>query len=1407
MKKIKLQPSADFKKKYAKLKGPQQKLLQLLSIIYEQVSQTKILKCMTSAGFKNNKGVNYKQAELKPLVAALKKAGLVEAGIQGVICTSAYAEYTTCQAVFDQKFERMALAVESVISAKESWGFGHSYHSYDHAIRDLRIALYRKKSEKTIIQYLEYVQDFAMSTYEDTVDPFELIFTDPINISLLTYLNSDVAQLCFRSILVASVFGMTPVEDVFTLFQQVCKKNATFRDEMESVLLFQYVLRGNFAKVRSIVRQQDSIHSYVYRGFISLITGNPEKSVAQYETALSILADHVAKPQLILQNFVGIFYVVALIALGNPRDMKRAVTYLNRLIKLKHQYVFGAIAMDLKQTVLALQGQKGKARKIAHSCVTGQFNDYLAVLVGHVTLYWQGETLDERGIDLLKHFYVLAEKARYYWISLQVVGILLRSTKKAKYKKEFIRLTAQCPSASELLVDLVTPQEKWQQILSALLSLDPKQTKGGGSVVSQSRLVWLIEFNDEFDDSDLLGDEYDDYEEISIVPRLQKMNKSGKWSKGRAVALKNLHNHQKLNYLSNEDVPICRAIKAKYESSGYYYGRKKVYVFDLEKAVPALINHPHIFSATNPEVQLEFVGREPELHITENKKGYTMSLEPMMDSFVPYVLIRETLTRVGVVLMTPGFKKVAEIIDSAIDVPTQAKDMVVQVISTIAPHLAVHTDIVGVAPDVEQVAADSTPYFHLVPFGDGLRAESLIKPFKESGSFQHPGKGGKVVLTEVDGKKLQAERNLKVEEKKAETIISKCPVLSRLDEGTGEWLIDEPEDCLELINQLQELQDEVMIQWPQGESLRLSATVSSSAFNVQIKKDNDWFGVTGSLQVDAKTVIDMGKLLTLSRQTESRFIKMDDGQFLALTKTLKRRIQELDSFSEDTKDGVRFSPLASLALEDFVDEIGTVKGDSHWRKNLKRFANVAPPQIPSTFQAELRDYQVAGVNWLATLSGWNVGACLADDMGLGKTVQALAAILLRAADGPTLVVAPTSVLMNWTDEASRFAPTLNVLSFGVGNRQKMLKQLQPFDMVVSSYGLLQSEGKKLAEVQWQTIVLDEAQAIKNMATKRSKSAMVLQAKFRIITTGTPIENHLGELWNLFQFINPGLLGSSDSFNKKYATPIEKYKDKQARGRLKKLIQPFILRRLKRDVLQELPPRTEMTLQVEMSGEEAAMYEAQRNQALEKIAEAEGAGSGQHMQILAEITRLRRFCCNPELVVPGCGLSSSKLKVFGDTVKELLDNGHKALVFSQFVGHLAILRDYLDTQRVSYQYLDGSTPVKKRKKRINAFQAGKGDIFLISLKAGGSGLNLTAADYVIHMDPWWNPAVEDQASDRAHRIGQKRPVTVYRLVVKGSIEEKILDLHAHKRDLADNLLEGADMSGKVSTKQLLELMRG
>jgi len=456
----------------------------------------------------------------------------------------------------------------------------------------------------------------------------------------------------------------------------------------------------------------------------------------------------------------------------------------------------------------------------------------------------------------------------------------------------------------------------------------------------------------------------------------------------------------------------------------------------------------------------------------------------------------------------------------------------------------------------------------------------------------------------------------------------------------------------------------------------------------------------------------------------------------------------------------------------------------------------------------LRDYQKEGFQWLSKLADWGVGACLADDMGLGKTVQALAVILDRSKLGPSLVVAPASVCRNWVKEIDKFAPNLTPILFSESNRKRTIEKAKGNEVLITTYGLLQSENELFASKNFATIVLDEAQAIKNSSAKRSKAAMQLNGDLKIITTGTPIENHLGELWNLFRFINPGLLGSLKGFRNRFAIPIEKDGDKETQEQLQLLIRPFILRRHKKEVLKELPAKTEVVLSVDLSKEEEAFYEALRLEAVDSLENnQEDQAGAKHLKVLAQLMRLRRACCNPKLVNPEVTFKSSKLELFGKTVEELVENGHKALVFSQFVGHLKLIEDYIKEKGIPYQYLDGSTPAKKRQERIDAFQNGEGELFLISLKAGGTGLNLTAADYVIHMDPWWNPAVEDQASDRAHRIGQTRPVTVYRLITENTIEEKIIKLHESKRDLADSLLKGTDASSKLSASDLLDLIKG
>ncbi len=1382
---------------YAKLSPTQQNLLKMLSVIYAKVSRTNLVKCLEKAGLKNDKGKAFISSDLKPILDTLKKHKLVRFTKDGVQCQAEVVELATRQAIHDQSFEAMAMAVTGVIPTKEPWSMEPSFKSFDLGVRDIRIAVYRRRNMDTIRKIVYEVYHQHRSDFNEN-NPYRLIFFTPPDRDLLFSFPVEFVEYIFNLLLDASLLTLQPASDVFSLFTDYCRSTGNISEHLIHLLLQQYIFRGNHDEARLVLKKlPGTAGSYSYKGFFSFIGGKLPEAIKAYRRGLELLRKKSGKKNVFYTNAAGLFYPLALLQSVDTADIQEALSYLNTIKKQRGAVGFRTAHEDIRQTVLLALGRKKPAGKIAHSIFHHFYADYLSVFISYLTLYWQGKA-DDAVYDndiYLESLFHLAEKAGYFWLAGEAAALLVKfGLDNALTPKQRQKLLDKFPSAGSI-VEKIHRREQWEQVLSSLIDLKGTGEEQG-KTQQKSRLVWLIDHEEE-----------EEYEEYKLIPKLQKLNKNGSWTKGRAVALKTLaEEREALDYLTSQDRQIVAAIEKKYAPRSYYSSyTQSTYEFDMTRALTALVGHPLLAWQQSPTVHVELVDGPPELHVEKTENGFVVSLQPPLDDEAGFTLVSESPTRLKLVTVTSEYKQIAEILATSILVPERAKDMVLKAVAAVTPLMTVQSDIGGGSENAKEVEADQGLYIHVVPYGEGLKVEFLCKPFRDGGSFYHPGSGGRVVLAEIDGRQLQTTRDLGQELKKEEDFIGRSQVLQRRDTSLHECLVEEPEECLELLSELHALKDQVTVQWPQGESLRVSAPVSSNRLSLRISRDNEWFAASGSLRVDDDLVINMKKLLEMSAMAGSRFIELDEGKFLALTREFKRRLDELRAFSENHKEGVRFNPLAGLALQDFTGEVGEFSSDQHWKNNIKRFQPVEP-ELPTTLQARLRDYQLQGFNWLACLSSWGVGACLADDMGLGKTVQALAAVLLRAPDGPTLVVAPTSVMMNWQEEANRFAPTLNVLWFGEGDRQKMLAGLEPFDLVICSYGLLQIEGEKLAGVKWQTVIIDEAQAIKNMATKRSKAAMNLQAGFRVITTGTPIENHLGELWNLFRFINPGLLGSLKSFSEKFAVPIEKLKDKQARNRLKKLIRPFILRRLKQDVLQELPPRTEITMQVEMSPEEAAIYEAQRRQALETLAEVDENQGSKPMRILAEITRLRRFCCNPDLVLPEAKIAGSKLKVFGQVVAELLENNHKALVFSQFVGHLAIIRDYLAGKKISYQYLDGSTPVKERNKRVKEFQAGKGSIFLISLKAGGAGLNLTAADYVIHMDPWWNPAVEDQASDRAHRIGQQRPVTVYRLVVKNSIEEKIVALHQHKRDLADNLLEGSDMSGRVSTAELLELLK-
>ena len=550
----------------------------------------------------------------------------------------------------------------------------------------------------------------------------------------------------------------------------------------------------------------------------------------------------------------------------------------------------------------------------------------------------------------------------------------------------------------------------------------------------------------------------------------------------------------------------------------------------------------------------------------------------------------------------------------------------------------------------------------------------------------------------------------------------------------------------------------------------------------------------------------LADLLERVNQSKGNFVQLNDQEYVRISSDLRKQLELLNRIASRNRGKMRVSTFNAMPLEEMQQVGMQVETDADFQSLLNRMkeSEQLDIKIPKQIQADLRPYQKEGYQWMSRLAHWGAGALLADDMGLGKTLQAITLLLSRAKQGAQLVVVPTSLILNWNDEIARFAPGLHVLLLNRPgeNRQELIEQAKAFDVVITTYGLLINEEESLQAKQWQTIVLDEAHTIKNRDTKMSKAAMGLTGNFRLLLTGTPLQNHVSEIWNLMQFANPNLLGSFQDFSNRFILPIERDQDKDTQRVLRRIISPFILRRTKNDVLNELPEKTEITRKVDLSEEEWAFYDHIRQQALVNIE----AGESNAMQALAEITKLRLAACNAQLVNQAMQIPSSKLESFLQLVDDLHSNHHRALVFSQFTSHLALVRKQLDQLGITYLYLDGSTSAKERARLVDEFQHGDMPLFLISLKAGGLGLNLTAADYVIHLDPWWNPAIEDQASDRAYRIGQQNPVTVYRIIAAGTIEEKILKLHQTKKSMADALLEGGDVSASMSRDEIIALLK-
>jgi hypothetical protein len=743
------------------------------------------------------------------------------------------------------------------------------------------------------------------------------------------------------------------------------------------------------------------------------------------------------------------------------------------------------------------------------------------------------------------------------------------------------------------LTALFAEEQPWRRTLAALAAViappkpPPPDTDG-----KPKRHVWMIETHGPGSTP-----------AVSVREQTQLRGGRG-WSRGRALAENELASPD----LSEQDARVLAALPPEARQL-FMIGNGASYCSETYRVLPALVGHPSVVFADAPYTVVHIARATPALLVERRPDGGVRLRSPTSSerrdlaagdgeeyevrapyggSAVGCVLTRHSATRASVLHLTRAHRHVIDLIGLGLDIPGDGVEAARDFVSRVAELFEVHSQIATAVPET---AADATIRAELSAAGSGLRLRLTVQPFAEGGPRYVPGVGGERVITEVNGERRAVLRDLDAERRGMQSVLTGLPMLG--DGGDAcEWALEDPELCLGLVSELQSLGEGVRVEWPAGKKIQVTRRYRTRDFRVQIgaEEGRDWFAVSGQLALDDGTVLPLQRLIELTRANGGRYLPLGEAGFLALSAGLRRRVDELAlSGAEQTDGSRRVSALAAGSLAETLDD-AVFEADPQWHARLERLHQAQGLEVaaPRALRAELRPYQFEGFQWLARLAHWGAGACLADDMGLGKTVQAIALLLHRADGGAALVVAPTSVCPNWVDEIRRFAPTLNIRAFGGVDRDDRVASAGAFDVVVVSYALLLQGLGTLSSRRWRTLVLDEAQVVKNFATKRAQAVLKLSADFRVATSGTPIENRLDELWMLFRFLNPGLLGSREHFNERYAAPIERRQDAAALAALKRLVAPFLLRRTKDEVLSELPPRTEIVQLIEPSAEGASL---------------------------------------------------------------------------------------------------------------------------------------------------------------------------------------------------------------------------
>jgi hypothetical protein len=914
---------------YRKLTALEQKMVQLFSVIYEPVSRTLFLNCWNQVAGQTKQGKTLNAPTLKPYIDRLiADEILIQQPGQGPQCHPWLVEIATRDAVETKQFNRFVEVVEQCIPITLRIKGGPRYFSSDRQLtREVRIGIYQRDVKFINKQMEDYTKYFYKKDKISFDQIFHQVVTNPFDAEWFRTLPAELYESGLIWILDHSVRYLTSVQDALALLQEDCENEGNASVMQRIVLTEQLLLRGELEAVQIQLTQlpsPDNNTTASLWGWLSFLQGDYETAIAYYTTALQALRKNAGKRKPFFKSPSGLFFILALLKLGTSNHLKEALEYVG-IAKQEKDWLSAPYGM-LERVVKMQQGDVPQKQMLPDmSILPYSATSSLNVWISCLCIYWADADKAKQLLPKhLKPLYEAAEAAGYTWLAIEMAELLSRLNVRGSYNKKVATLRKNCSISAPPLADLIQPQEEWEMSLTALTNLQKASQMFAKPELNQ-RLVWLITFYS-------TG-------HCVVQPREQSLSAKGEWSKGRPIALKRLKNSAtEFAYLTPQDLRACSHIKSYNHG---YYGQVD-YTFD-EKTITALIGHPLVFWEVSPTTRVEVVKGEPELLVKQSKNNLlTVQLVPQVKENQDLLVVKETPTRLKVIELTTEHRRIAEILGkgNCLQVPVNAKERVLQAIHSISNIVTIQSDIGGGTVDVEEVPSDAKPHVHLLPAGEGLKVAVLSRPFAQGGSYYRPGMGGATVIAEIEGKRVQTTRDLKEEKKLAQAAIAVCPTFLMYEEQEGEWLIEEPEDCLELLLELQDLGDSVTIEWPEGEKIRVSHRADFSDFTLKIQRQNDWFATSGELKLDNDTLLDMQRLMELLDRTPSRFVPIGDGQFLALTQEFRKRLDELRAFSEKSGKGLRMHPLAAIALEDWMDEVGDLKADKYWKSQAsERNAN------------------------------------------------------------------------------------------------------------------------------------------------------------------------------------------------------------------------------------------------------------------------------------------------------------------------------------------------------------------------------------------------------------------------------------------------------------------------------------